>query len=222
LVIERFDSPLKKANALKGKKVLITAGPTWVAIDSVRVISNIATGQTGILLAEEFSRLKAKVTLFLGPSGNHGPVKGVKLIRFCFFEELRKLIKRELLSENYDFIIHSAAVADFRPEVTIKGKLSSDKKQELKLVPLPKIIREIRRFSPRSKLVMFKLEPHLALKGLLISSRKAMSKAKADLIVGNSLRPYRCFLMDKKGATIKIRNRKELAEKLVKVLAYSL
>ena len=54
--------------SLKNKRILITAGPTWVAIDSVRVISNIATGETGILLAKRLSLQGAKVTLALGPS----------------------------------------------------------------------------------------------------------------------------------------------------------
>ncbi len=53
--------------SLNGKRILITAGPTWVPIDNVRVISNIATGTTGVLLAWQTSAQGAKVTLVLGP-----------------------------------------------------------------------------------------------------------------------------------------------------------
>ena len=48
---------------LKNKRVLITAGPTWVKIDKVRVISNTASGKTGLLFADAFKRLGSKVTL---------------------------------------------------------------------------------------------------------------------------------------------------------------
>ena len=57
-----------QSHKLKNKKVLITAGPTWVPIDNVRVISNTATGETGILLSEKLKNLGAKVTLLLGPT----------------------------------------------------------------------------------------------------------------------------------------------------------
>ena len=98
------------------KKVLITAGPTWVAIDKVRVISNIASGETGILLADKLSEQGAKVTLVLGPGNDKNGIQNsrIKIIRFSFFEELRQALKKELKASRYDFIIHSAAVSGFR------------------------------------------------------------------------------------------------------------
>ncbi|MBU1999188.1 MAG: phosphopantothenoylcysteine decarboxylase, partial [Candidatus Omnitrophica bacterium] len=67
---------------LKNKKILITAGPTWVPVDDVRVISNSASGETGILLAKRLSGQGAKVTLLLGPIGNYNPDKKIKLVLF--------------------------------------------------------------------------------------------------------------------------------------------
>ena len=52
---------------LKNKKILITAGPTWIPIDKVRVITNIFKGRLGIIIAKEAIKRKAKVTLLLGP-----------------------------------------------------------------------------------------------------------------------------------------------------------
>ena len=69
---------------LKNKNILITAGPTWVPIDRVRVISNIATGKTGILLAKSANKLGAKVTLVLGPVGEVGLEKEINVKRFYF------------------------------------------------------------------------------------------------------------------------------------------
>jgi phosphopantothenoylcysteine decarboxylase/phosphopantothenate--cysteine ligase len=81
------------------KRILITAGPTWVPIDSVRVISNIATGETGILLAQEAVRRGFGVTLLLGPCDCCCIGQGFKVVRFRFFDELRQRLKEELSSK---------------------------------------------------------------------------------------------------------------------------
>jgi phosphopantothenoylcysteine decarboxylase/phosphopantothenate--cysteine ligase len=84
---------------IERKKILITAGPTWVPIDKVRVISNIASGETGILLAKEADRLGLDVTLILGPIGSRFK-KTIGVKRFHHFDELHGLIKRELKNKN--------------------------------------------------------------------------------------------------------------------------
>ncbi len=93
---------------LGNKKVLITAGPTWVPIDAVRVISNTATGRTGIEIARRFARGGAEVTLLLGPvSLVHSPrstVHSIKIIRFRYFDELKKLLSGLLKKKKYDII----------------------------------------------------------------------------------------------------------------------
>ena len=104
-------SAVSNSMNFKNKHILITAGPTWVPIDSVRVISNIATGQTGISLANQFSSLGAKVTLLLGPQANSIQINNdIKVINFKFFDELKQLLAKELKSKQLDLIIHSAAV----------------------------------------------------------------------------------------------------------------
>jgi len=206
---------LSKTNRLKNKKILITAGPTWVPIDSVRVISNIATGQTGIMLAQKSAALGAKVTLMLGPLGPCCLDKKIRLFRFRFFDDLRRLIRTELAKKTYDFIIHSAAVSDFSPKNFTKGKICSNSSFTLELRPLPKIIQDIRRLAPKARVVMFKLESGLSDEALIKKSVSAMHNAGADFAVANRLDPYRAFILGKEGRTICARSKAELTRKLL-------
>lgn len=201
---------------IKNKRILITAGPTWVPIDSVRVISNIATGTTGILLAEKCIKLGARVTLLLGPV-NAAPLnKKIRRINFKFFEELRRIIKRELARKKYDFIIHSAAVSDFKPATIIKGKIDSHKSVNLWLKPLPKIIDDIRRLAPHTGLACFKLEPGISDSALVKKAKVLRRKAGAEIVVANRLNPYRAFIIDKEGNIVAARSKSELVRELIK------
>ena len=203
---------------LKGKKILITAGPTWVPIDDVRIISNVATGRTGILLAREAAVRRAEVTLVLGPGEERVRGKLSRLIRFRFFSELKDILQRELKNKKYDIVIHSAAVSDFKPEYKLKGKLNSDKGCRLKLIPLEKLVVLIRRFAPKSILVMFKLESTVTDKTLIQRAKSSRDMVGADMVVANRLNPYRAFIIDKKGNRTKVKNREQLAKKLIKLL----
>lgn len=204
---------------LRNKRVLITAGPTWVSIDSVRVISNIATGETGILLAKALSKKGVRVTLILGACGcaYHNP--RVKIIRFTFFEELKEILAKELRSQEYDAVIHSAAVSDFKPARHIRGKLKSDRPFTLRLAALPKLVATIKRVSPHVKLVMFKLESAISDKELIRRAREAMCKSNADAIVANRIKPnYRGYILDKEKVYAKVDSKKGLVKKLPAVL----
>lgn len=210
-----------KFKKLKGKRILITAGPTWVPIDSVRVISNIATGKTGIILAEKLRKAGCKVTLLLGPIGNYQNKK-IRLLRFRFFDELRNKLTKELCVKKYDFVIHSAAVSDFKPTRLIKGKIHSAVALGLKLLPLPKIIEDIRRLAPRAKLVMFKFEPGASSKTLIHLAKSARAKISADFVVANKINPYRAFIIDRQGKILTTAVTKELlANNLLKFLTYN-
>ena len=172
---------------LKVKRVLITAGPTWVPIDAVRVISNTASGATGILLAKDLARQGAKVTLMLGPVKVGCQDKAIKVINFKFFNELSSLLKNELKKKHYDTVIHSAAVADYGPEKSSRKKISSGLKSlRLKLKATPKIIDSLRKISPRSFLIGFKFEPGLKGDKLVEKARPLIKRAGLDLVVANS------------------------------------
>lgn len=204
---------------LRNKRILITAGPTWVAIDSVRVISNAATGITGILLAEKLNLAGAKVTLVLGPIGESVLSKKINIARFRFFEELRQAVKKELSLSHYDIIIHSAAVSDYKPKRLIKGKLDSGRAYRLELLPLPKIVKEIRAIAPQAKLVMFKLESGLTDAELIARARNSLRETGADLIVASRILPsYKAYILDGRAKYAQADSRKELTGNLCRVL----
>lgn len=205
---------IRKNCQLKNKRILITAGPTWVPIDSVRVISNIATGETGVLLAEKLSKAGAKVTLLLGPSGHCCLSKKIRLIDYRFFDELKDKVTQELKAKKYDIIIHSAAVSDFKPKQKNKGKLISNKTHNLVLTPLPKIVRQMRRLAPEAKLVMFKLESGLSKASLIQRASVARRKINADIIVANMINPYRSFILNK-SKIISAKTKIEMVNKLM-------
>ncbi len=172
---------------LKGEQVLITAGPTWVPIDNVRVISNIATGETGILLANRLAKLGAKVTLILGPVKAGGINKGVRVINFQFFNELSSLLSKEIKAKRYDIVVHSAAVADYQPVEMSKKKISSSRKKiKLTLRQTPKLINSLRKALPEALLAGFKFEPDLTKDKLICKARDLLRRARLDLVVANT------------------------------------
>jgi len=210
----------KKINNLKGKKILITAGPTWVAIDPVRVISNIATGSTGKLIARLLRAKGAEVTLLLG-SGQHEEIKGVRIKNFRYFEELRSSLRKEIRNGRFDCIIHNAAVSDFFVAKTKKEKLSSGKGGfVIKLKKAPKIIDEIRQKHPEALLVMFKLEAGVSDKELIKRALIAQKKSSADMVVANKFdgTKLRSFIYNHKGLLARAQSRAGLAKNLISLL----
>ena len=205
--------------SLKNKRILITAGPTWVPIDSVRVISNIATGETGILLARDLARKGAMVTLVLGPACIGYQLPNIKILRFSFFHELKHALIQELRWQAYDVVIHSAAVSDSAPAHHIRGKLKSDRPHTLRLKVLPKLIATIQRVSPQSALVIFKLESGISDLELIRRARRALSDQGADIIVANEIKPkYRAYLLDKEKIYAKVDAKETLVKSLITLI----
>ncbi|HEX3000433.1 MAG TPA: phosphopantothenoylcysteine decarboxylase [Armatimonadota bacterium] len=101
---------------LTGKRILISAGPTWVPIDAVRHIGNFATGRLGLALARETVRLGGAATLLLGPTPLYSPEadqKQIEIRRYTYFDELHALVREAVGSGNYHAFLHSAAVSDY-------------------------------------------------------------------------------------------------------------
>jgi phosphopantothenoylcysteine decarboxylase/phosphopantothenate--cysteine ligase len=169
------------------KRILITAGPTWVAVDQARVISNLAPGETGFLLAERFKKLGAQVTLLLGPGNFSKTVTGIKLVHFNYFSQLAGLLNQELKSKRYSAVIHAAAVADYQPKITSCGKVSSLRKSwRLDLVPTPKLINRLKNYQPNLFTVGFKFEPQADKIKLIKKGRVLLKTAGLNLVVANS------------------------------------
>ncbi|TAM38906.1 hypothetical protein EPN54_03815 [bacterium] len=208
------------ATNLKNKKVLITSGPTWVPIDNVRVISNTASGKTGILLANKFAQKGCKVTLLLGPVEPSGLNDLVKLKRFSLFNELNDLLKREL-NKDYDIVIHAAAVSDFKPRSVSNKKISSQVKNlKLILEPTPKIINSLRKLKPRSYLAGFKFEPGMQAGKLIKEGRKLVKEAALDCVVANTSRKkrYSAYFVESKKIYGPFLSKPKMADNLVKLI----
>ena len=180
-------------------EVLITAGPTWVAIDQARVISNLATGKTGLILAESFKKRGIKVTLLLGPGSCPEPKPGIIVKRFRYYSELERLLDQELKKNKYRAVVHSAAVADYRPCKIISGKISSGRKSwKLSLVGTKKLIHGLKKYRPDILTVGFKFEPSAKKSELIESARALLKKESLGLVVANSNRlgGYQAYILD--------------------------
>lgn len=170
--------------ALSGKKVLITAGPTFEPIDPVRFIGNRSTGKMGYAISEACVEAGASVTLISGPTSLNFPanVEGIRV------EEASEMCDKVLdCSEDADIIILAAAVADFRPKVYHSGKIKKKEGEEhlnLFLEKNPDIAKELgKRKNANQFIVGFALETDNE-----IENAKAKIKSKnLDLIVLNSL-----------------------------------
>jgi len=142
---------------LKGKRVLISAGPTREAIDPVRYISNRSSGKMGYALAEKARDMGAKVILISGPV-SLPPIPEIDLIRIENASEMEKALNLHI--KEIDYIFMAAAVADYSPIKTFNEKMKrSSKKINLNLRPVPDIIKSI---SKKTKAIIaaFSLETH--------------------------------------------------------------
>ena len=207
---------------LKGKRILITAGPTWAPIDRVRVISNIASGKTGIHLAEVARENNADVTLILGPVSEDYLGSSVKVKRFHYFDELHSLVKKELKDKNYDIVIHSAAVSDFKTKKVFSDKLKSDSKNlKLNLESTVKIVDKIKKYAPKVFLVIFKLEFNLSKNKMIESARRTIRESRADLAVVNTFLdkcPYKALIIDRERTFCQTNSKQILAKKLLQII----
>jgi phosphopantothenoylcysteine decarboxylase/phosphopantothenate--cysteine ligase len=200
-------------------RVLVTCGATWTPIDDVRVISNISTGQMGHLIAQAFKQAGASVTVIEGPVTHTLSARGIKVIKYRFFDQLAQLLKIEV-RKKYDIIVHAAAVSDFKLKGVHKGKITSDKALTLRLVATPKLIENIKVLSPESFLVGFKLETRLSPKNIFKIARPLFNQSGCDLVVANTLTGgYRGYIVNADGEILaKAGDKEKLAKTLVGLL----
>ncbi len=120
-ICEVLDQHFHKKNTLAGKKALVTAGPTYEALDPVRFIGNHSSGKMGVALAEELAQRGAEVTLVLGPSKLSAAHPRIKTVRV---ESARQMY--EACSDDFPashITVLAAAVADFRPKTRADQKI---------------------------------------------------------------------------------------------------
>jgi len=174
----------KKKTKIAGKKILITAGPTYEPIDPVRYIGNHSSGRMGIALAEKAVQMGAEATLILGPVDNVILSPRIRVIRVTTADEMYEAAVKEF--PDSDVAVLAAAVADFKPAESFDNKVKRDKEElVLHLVPTPDIAAALGATKTNKQiLVGFALETENELQNAMEKIRKK----NLDYIVLNSLR----------------------------------
>lgn len=216
--------------SLQGKRILVSAGPTWVPIDAVRHIGNFATGRLGLLLAHEATRRGAAATLLLGPTRlclTAEERAAIRIEEYTYFDELQALVRREVGSGGFDAFLHSAAVSDYAPEPAT-GKLRSGQESlVLRLRPLPKIVDEVKALDPTICLVKFKLEVDVSRAELIAIAQASRAHSRADLIVANdksalTAHAHPALILGAAGVIAEVGTKDELARALLEQVAQRL
>lgn len=183
-ILEEIGAFFAKARELKGKKVLVTAGPTYEQIDPVRFIGNHSTGKMGFSLAEELAERGAEVTLVAGPVQLKTLRTSIRRIDVVSAAEMYEEVMRE--APESDIIISCAAVADFTPKEKSGVKLKRGKESLcLELLPTRDIAAELGKKKKEGQLLVgFALETN----DETCNALSKLKKKNLDLIVLNSLR----------------------------------
>lgn len=178
-----FTQPLPQSHSLDGKTVLITAGPTYEAIDPVRFIGNHSSGKMGFSLAEESVKRGAKVILISGPTSQKTSNKNIEIHRVTSAKEMYEEVFKYY--EKVDIAIASAAVADYAPKIVAKEKIKkSEEEFTIELVKNPDILKTMGEKKTHQFLVGFALETHNEEE----NAKSKLQKKNLDMIVLNSLR----------------------------------
>lgn len=181
-IIEFIEKDILKALPLRGKKFLITAGPTYEAIDPVRFIGNHSSGKMGFALAEASANLGAEVTLITGPVSLQLTNNFIKIVNVTSAQEMYN--ETHNYFKDCDVAILSAAVSDFRPVEVASQKIN--KKEDtisLKLKKTKDILESLGKIKEDRLLVGFALETQNELE----NAKSKLKKKNLDLIVLNSL-----------------------------------
>ncbi|GEN67002.1 bifunctional phosphopantothenoylcysteine decarboxylase/phosphopantothenate--cysteine ligase CoaBC [Chryseobacterium rhizosphaerae] len=181
--VENYFKTETNGKSLEGKTVLITAGPTYEAIDPVRFIGNHSSGKMGFSLAEEASKRGAKVILISGPSAQVIHDENVELHKVTSAKEM--LAKVFEFYDTIDIGIASAAVADYAPKEVAKEKIKkNDENLTIELVKNPDILKTMGEKKTHQFLVGFALETQNEEE----NAKGKLEKKNLDMIVLNSLR----------------------------------
>jgi phosphopantothenoylcysteine decarboxylase/phosphopantothenate--cysteine ligase len=166
------------------KRVLITAGPTYEAIDPVRFIGNHSTGKMGFAIAEEAARQGAKVTLVSGPTHLNAVHPNIELIRVQSGREMYEVCLK--VNKDSDVNIMAAAVADYAPKEVASEKIKKQTTEmSIDLIKTTDIAKELGELKRKGQInVGFALETNAEVQ----NAQDKIRKKNFDLIVLNSLR----------------------------------
>ena len=183
-IISFIENDIHKGLKLFGKKILITAGPTYEPIDAVRFIGNFSSGKMGFELAKTASLLGADVVLITGPTSLSISNKSIKVINVMTADEMFEKTKEFFVSS--DISVLSAAVSDFKPKKIVTNKIKKDDNRSLiiDLVPNIDILNHLGTLKRDNQLLVgFALETDNEIKNAI----KKIKSKNLDAIVLNSL-----------------------------------
>ena len=167
---------------LRGKKILITAGPTYEAIDPVRFIGNHSSGKMGFEIANEAAKMGAQVTLISGPSHLNVADAAIQVIKVVSAEEMYQEAHR--FFEDTDVAIAAAAVADYRPKNVASQKIKKTESSfTIELEKTKDILASLGQIKKNQFLIGFALETENEIE----NAKLKIQKKNLDLIVLNSL-----------------------------------
>ena len=178
---------LGKNGPLRGRRVVVTAGPTREALDPVRFLSNRSSGRQGFAIAQAAVDAGADVTLIAGPVSLPAPV-GVQVVWTTSAHEMEQAVLAHAVGEEpADVLIMAAAVADFRPAQTSEHKIKkgdADEPLRLELMPTPDILMSVAAQPRRPRVVVgFAAESH----DLIANAQEKLARKRLDLIVANDI-----------------------------------
>lgn len=227
------------------KKYVITSGGISEKIDNVRKITNSSSGKLGMTIANHLLESKSDITIYyvcsknaLRPSNTR-----VKIIEVAGTLDLKDKVESLLKNEKIDYFIHTMAVADYMVdyvttldkmkksflnnsdmEVIKDTKISSyENNLVLVLKPTPKIISLIKKESPLTYLVGFKLLDDVSKKELIEVATRLRDKNKCDLVVANDLedirnKEHKAYIIDKEDKVVEASDKEDIAKKLVRMM----
>ena len=227
------------------KKYVITSGGISEKIDNVRKITNSSSGKLGMTIANHLLESKSDITIYYVCSKNalRPSNTGVKIIEVVGTLDLKDKVESLLRNEKIDYFIHTMAVADYMVdyvttvdkmkksflnnsdmEVIKDTKISSyENNLVLVLKPTPKIISLIKKESPLTFLVGFKLLDGVSKKELIEVAKRLRDKNKCDLVVANDLKDIRnkehkAYIIDKEDKVVEASDKEDIAKKLVRMM----
>ncbi|MBK9225237.1 MAG: bifunctional phosphopantothenoylcysteine decarboxylase/phosphopantothenate--cysteine ligase CoaBC [Flavobacterium sp.] len=181
-IIAFLEADLESKLPLKGKKILITAGPTYEAIDPVRFIGNHSSGKMGFDIAESAASFGAEVVLVSGPT--HCKIKNTNIKLISVVSAQQMFDACHLYFDTVDVAIAAAAVADYRPKVVANQKIKkSDANFTIELEKTKDILESLGKSKKNQFLIGFALETENEIE----NAKAKIQKKNLDLIVLNSM-----------------------------------
>ncbi|SCY13476.1 phosphopantothenoylcysteine decarboxylase / phosphopantothenate--cysteine ligase [Nonlabens sp. Hel1_33_55] len=181
-IVSFIEQQLLKEQPLRGKKCLITAGPTHESIDPVRFIGNHSTGKMGMALATDLANRGVLVTLIMGPSSVKTDNVLIERINVISAQEMYEAVHANI--NNQDYAIFSAAVADYKPAIPAHQKIKkSSETLTLELVKNPDILASVGAMESHPFLVGFALETENEMEHAFAKAKKK----NTDLLILNSM-----------------------------------